>query len=76
MDAVGKAIYGVFLILGGALLAINHPVIDWLNRWLKASGTSQRPSDIEMDETSELVGFVVGAFAVLLGLILVVQAVA
>lgn len=76
MDAVGKAVFGVLLILGGSLLAINHPVDGRLNRWLKASGTTRRPSDIEMNETSDLVGAIVGAFTVLTGLILVFQAIA
>jgi hypothetical protein len=76
MVAIGQLAFGVALILGGALTAIDHPVIDRLNRWLKATGTSQHPSDIEMDETAALVGFIVGTFVILAGLLIVADAVA
>ncbi len=75
MVAVGQAVFGVVLVLGGALTAINHPVIDRLNRQLKATGTTQRPSDIEMDETADLVGFIVGMCVCLAGLIVVAVAI-
>ena len=76
MVEVGQVAFGAFLIVGGALLAINHPTIDWLNRWLKSAGTTQGPADIEMDENSVLVGFLVGSLTVIVGLMLVADAVA
>ena len=36
-----------------------------------ASGTSKRPSDIEMDDTALMVGFVVGAFRLVAPLVVV-----
>jgi len=76
MVAVEQILFGVVLAVGGALLAIDHPAIDWLNRWLNSAGTTQRPSEIEMDDNARLVGFVVGSLTVVVGLLLVVDAVA
>lgn len=68
--------FGVLLVIGGVLLAIDHPVVDALNRFLKAAGTTQRPSEIEMDENAAFVGFLVGSLTVIVGLLLVADAVA
>jgi len=76
MVEVGQLAFGVFLVVAGALLAIDHPVVDWLNRWMKSWGTTQRPEEIEMNENAAFVGFVVGSLSVLVGLLVVVDAVA
>ncbi|WP_435114872.1 hypothetical protein [Halolamina sp. C58] len=76
MVAVEQVLFGVFLAVGGVLLAIDHPAIDWLNRWLKSAGTTQQPSEIEMDDNARLVGFVVGSLTVVVGLLLVVDGIA
>ncbi|WP_247730018.1 hypothetical protein [Halovivax limisalsi] len=52
--------FGAILVIGGSLSAVDHPVIDWFNRWVKSVGTNQRPSEIEMSRPSVLVGRVVG----------------
>jgi len=75
MVEVEQAVFGVFLILGGALTAINHPVIDWFNRWVKSVGTTQRLSDIEMSTLSIGLGRIVGTLVVLFGLLLVITAI-
>ena len=75
MVEVGQAVFGVFIILGGVLTAVNHPVIDWFNRWVKSVGTTQRPSDIEMSELSIGLGRILGTLVALFGLILVVTAI-
>ncbi|QKY19926.1 hypothetical protein B4589_005840 [Halolamina sp. CBA1230] len=76
MVEFGQLAFGVFMVLGGALLAIDHPIVDWLNRWMKSWGTTREPEDIEMDENAALVGFVGGAFTVIVGLMVVVDATA
>lgn len=76
MVEIGQAAFGLFLLVGGALLAIDHPAIDWLNRWLTSAGTNQRPADIEMDENAAFVGFLVGSVTVIAGLMLIADAVA
>jgi len=76
MVELGQLAFGAFLIVGGALVAIDHPVVDWLNRLSKAAGTTQQPSDIEMNESSRMVGFFVGALTIVVGLMLVAVAVA
>ncbi|WP_049981973.1 hypothetical protein [Halolamina rubra] len=76
MVVLGELAFGVALVVGGVLLAINHPAVDWLNRYLKASGTTQRPSEIEMDENAELAGRVVGALTLVMGLVILVDAIA
>ena len=76
MVEFGQLAFGVFLILGGALVAIDHPIVDWFNRWMKSWGTTQRPEEIEMNENAAFVGFLVGSFTVIVGLIAVVDAVA
>lgn len=73
MAEVDQILFGVFLTLSGVLLAVDHPVVDWLNRYLTSAGTTQGPSDIEMDDNARLVGFVVGSLTVIVGLLLVVD---
>ncbi|MFW5911236.1 MAG: hypothetical protein ACOCSD_06465 [Halolamina sp.] len=72
----GQLAFGVFMAIAGVLLAIDHPAIDWLNRWLKSTGTTQQPEEIETDETSAVVGFLVGSGSVVVGLLLVAEAIA
>ena len=76
MVVVGQLLFGLFLVLGGALVAIDHPAVDWLNRWMKSWGTTQRPEEIEMSDNAAMVGFLTGSFTVIVGLIAVVDAVA
>lgn len=76
MVEFGQLAFGVFMVLGGALVAIDHPIADWLNRWLKSWGTTQGPEDIEMDDNAAFVGFIVGSLTVVMGLIVAVDAVA
>jgi hypothetical protein len=71
----GQAVFGVFLFLGGVLTAINHPVIDSFNRWVKSVGATQRSSDIEMSELSIWTGRITGTLVALFGLFLVVTAI-
>jgi hypothetical protein len=74
MVEFGQLAFGLFMVLGGALVAIDHPVVDWLNRWMKSWGTTQGPEDIEMNENAAFVGFVVGVLTVVMGLIVVLEA--
>lgn len=75
MVEFGQLAFGVFLILGGALVAIDHPIVDCFNRWMKSWGTTQRPEEIEMSDNAARVGFLTGRFTVIVGLIAVVDAV-
>lgn len=76
MVVLGQLAFGGFLVFAGVLLAIDHPAVDRLNRYLTASGTNQRPSEIEMDENAELVGRVVGALSLVMGLVVALDAIA
>ncbi|NHX37906.1 MULTISPECIES: hypothetical protein [Halolamina] len=76
MVVPGQLAFGGFLVSGGVLLAIDHPAVDRLNRHLKASGTSQRPSEIETDGNAELVGRAVGVLTLVTGLLIAVDAIA
>lgn len=64
-------VLGALMILVGALSVVNHPTIDYFNRLMKSAGTTQRARDIEMSETSLLVGQFLGAILVLVGIWLV-----
>jgi len=72
---IEQAIFGIFLIIGGVLTTINHPVVDWFNRWVKSVGTTSHPSDIEMSTYSIELGRIVGALVALFGLFLVITAI-
>lgn len=65
-------VFGGFLILGGVLSVINHPIINEINRWLKSTGTTQRPSDFEMSETSVLTGRILGTVVAVAGVVIVI----
>ncbi|WP_227260004.1 hypothetical protein [Salarchaeum japonicum] len=64
-------VFGFALAMVGALSAINHPSIDLLNRWLKSMGTTQRPSQIEMSETSVAIGRIIGPLLVVFGIAII-----
>jgi len=70
MAEIAPILFGAFLLLGGTLSAINHPIIDSINRGLKSMGTTQRASDIQMSQTSVLIGRLLGSAVALVGLLI------
>jgi hypothetical protein len=73
MVEIASVVFGGFLILGGTLTAINHPIIDGINRWLKALGTTQRPSDFEMSKTSVMTGRILGITVAVIGMVIAIS---
>jgi hypothetical protein len=71
MMNIEQLLLGIFLVILGGPNAINHPIVNKFNRFWKAGGTTQRPSDIEMSEFSIMVGRVVGFLMVIGGLIVI-----
>jgi len=61
LGEITPVVSGGFLILGGTLCMNERPIIDGIDRWLNSTGTTQRPSDFEMGETSALAGRVLGS---------------
>ncbi|WP_284013071.1 hypothetical protein [Halobaculum litoreum] len=67
VDAL-RIVAGAILVVGGGLAVVNHPLVDRFNRIVKSMGTKQTPDDIEMSETSILIGRLGGAVIVLYGI--------
>jgi hypothetical protein len=59
MPDLVSVIFGLFVMLFGVSV-INHSIVDSLNRWMKSTGTNQRPGEIEMSEMSVVVGRAMG----------------
>jgi hypothetical protein len=75
MVALGDVLLGILLAAAGGLVAVDHPVVDWFNRTVKAAGTTRRASEIEMSMVAVAVGRVVGLPMMVFGVALVVSAV-
>jgi hypothetical protein len=75
MVALGDVVLGAFFTLAGGLAAVDHPVVDWVNRTVKAAGTTRRASEVEMSAVAVAVGRVVGLAMMVFGVALVVSAI-
>jgi len=73
MVALGNFLMGVFFLVFGVPAALNHPTVDRFNRVVKAAGTKQRASEIEMSALSVAVGRVVGTGIAIFGVLLVLE---
>lgn len=73
MVALGEVLLGVFFALAGGLAAVDHPVVDWFNRTVKAAGTTHRASEVEMSAVAVAVGRIVGLGMMVFGVALAVS---
>jgi hypothetical protein len=73
MVALGEVLLGVFFALAGGLAAVDHPVVDWFNRSVKAAGTTRRASEVEMSTVAVAVGRIIGLAMMVFGMALVVN---
>lgn len=58
---------GLVIVAMGALAVVNHPFVDKFNRVTKSIGTKQSAADIEMSESSIMLGRAAGLLIILYG---------
>lgn len=73
MVVLGEVLLGVFFVVAGGLAAVDHPVVDWINRTVKAAGTTRRASEVEMSTVAVAVGRIIGLAMMVFGMALVVS---